>query len=107
MKTLRNGYKLVLHHQGINNGVVLAMRIDDGKKEFVTWIANGNDLDNLCHGNYFLLERSQKESIAFDNAYQEAVEDYLNRIKVSPDNHFMNIYSQNVLDMLETLEGEK
>ena len=38
MKTLRNGYKLVLNHQGIENGVVLAMRIDDSKKDFVTWI---------------------------------------------------------------------
>lgn len=96
MKTLRNGYKLVLNHQGIENGVVLAMRIDDSKKEFVTWISNSNNLDNLCHGNYFLLERGEKESIALDNAYQEAVEDYLARIKFSPDNDFMNI---------ETLEG--
>jgi hypothetical protein len=98
MKTLRNGYKLVLNHQGIENGVVLAMRIDDSKKEFVTWIANGNNLDNLCHGNYFLLERGEKEYIALDNAYQEAVSDYLARIKFSPDTDFMNI---------ETLKGEK
>lgn len=91
MKTLRNGYKLVLNHQGIENGVVLAMRIDDSKKEFVTWISNSNNLDNLCHGHYFLLERGEKESIALNNAYQEAVEDYLSRIKFSPDNDFMNI----------------
>lgn len=98
MKTLRNGYKLVLHHQGIENGVVLAMRIDDGKKEFVTWISVSNSLDNLCHGNYFLLERGEKESHALDNAYQEAVQDYLARIKFSPDHDFMTI---------ETLKGEK
>lgn len=96
MKTLRNEYKLVLQHQGINNGIVLAMRMDDSKKEFVTWVSVGNNLDNLCHGNYFLLELGEKESIALNNAYQEAVEDYLSRIKFSPDNDFMNI---------ETLEG--
>tara|TARA_R110002126_G_scaffold6725_1_gene34321 strand:- start:435 stop:731 length:297 start_codon:yes stop_codon:yes gene_type:complete len=98
METLRNGYKLVLNHQGINNGVVLAMRLDDSKKEFVTWIAVDNNFDNLNHGNHFLLELGEKESIALDNAYQEAVEDYLARIKFSPDTDFMNI---------ETLEGEK
>ena len=71
MKTLRNGYKLVLNHEGLENGIVLAMR-DDSKKEFVTWITVDNNLDNTAHGNYY-------------QSYDEAFEDYIHRIKNSYD----------------------
>ena len=85
MTILRNGYKVLLKHEGINNGVVLALTVGP-KNEYATWITVNNDMDNTAHGNYFMIDlKGMDIEEAHVAAYEEAFEDYLNRIKISYD----------------------
>lgn len=72
LKTIRNEYKLILQHKGIENGIILAVNNDKNHGKFATWIAVNDDTDHTAHGNYF-------------STYEEAFEDYLYRIKNSYD----------------------
>ena len=85
MTILRNGYKVLLNHEGINNGVVLALTVGT-KNEYVTWITVNNEMDNTAHGNYFMIDlKGMDVEVAHETAYKLAFEDYLNRIKISYD----------------------
>jgi len=85
MTILKNGYEILLKHEGIQNGVVLALKVGT-KNEYATWIAVDNNFDNTAHGNYFMIDLKKLDiEVAHETAYKLAFEDYLNRIKISFD----------------------